>query len=213
MLANALERAIVAGKTFPAIPEWADLEVPSALSRLYHLWQAIAADESESTIRGMMEDLGDQWRETLYGPPGQSGRMVMVLAALLPILAGMTYWYSARVRRHREELRQAQEALQALTAVRDELASLDSRMLEMDRTVGRLPQLTTINSPRRWRRRSATCDEASNPGSSPSGSRSRERRRECESWSEPPPGSRYRHWSTGWSPGSPSRARIPRIVS
>jgi ABC-type glycerol-3-phosphate transport system substrate-binding protein len=82
-----IEDALKKGRTYPSIPEWAtQLEVPSTLTGLYHLWQDVAAGEADSVLRADVQSLAQEWDAALsWFPPWLL--WPLLLLALLAVAA------------------------------------------------------------------------------------------------------------------------------
>jgi multiple sugar transport system substrate-binding protein len=65
MFPETFEQALRAGRTYPAIPEWWTLEVPSRLGSLYHFWQELAALQSREALDGSLRAVSDEWDSSL----------------------------------------------------------------------------------------------------------------------------------------------------
>lgn len=62
---ETIEDALRVGRTYPSIPDWWKLEVPSRLGSLYHFWQESAALQPSEVLDGNLQVVSDEWNSSL----------------------------------------------------------------------------------------------------------------------------------------------------
>lgn len=107
-----LEKTLHIGRTYPALSSWATkLEVPSVLTSLYHLWQDLAANETERGLRADVAVLVHEWNEALaWLPPGIFWLFVILALTCGGIMVGLS-WYATVLAARGRGITQTQRVL------------------------------------------------------------------------------------------------------
>jgi ABC-type glycerol-3-phosphate transport system substrate-binding protein len=109
--AEVLERGLEAGKTYPALPDWWTLEVPSRLGSLYHFWQEMAALQPRDSLDSILRTLSDEWDDSLLAGPRFAVRIAAwtIGPLALVVIAVAITWRRRHALALERELRQQLE--------------------------------------------------------------------------------------------------------
>jgi ABC-type glycerol-3-phosphate transport system substrate-binding protein len=107
---TTLEAALAVGRTYPPLPDWWRIEVPSHLGSLYHFWQEIAALQPRDSLAASLKTVSDEWDSSLLAFDRWLWRGMGTTAGAL----ALGYFIVLRVRRGRRELIRRQQQLEAV---------------------------------------------------------------------------------------------------
>jgi ABC-type glycerol-3-phosphate transport system substrate-binding protein len=106
-IAETFERALAVGRTYPPLPDWWTLEVPSRLGSLYHFWQELAAHQPHDVLEASLQTVSEEWDQSLTA----FHRWVLRIATALSITAALLAAVISQTRKSRRALLARQEQL------------------------------------------------------------------------------------------------------
>lgn len=126
------EQALLASRTYPAIPDWWTLEVPSRLGSLYFFWQELAALQPRDSLDASLHAVSEEWDTSLR----RFHRWVIgtTIAGLVTVLVLVCGFIWARRDRRRLKKREA-EIVRSIGDLESQIAVEKETRTSLERTL------------------------------------------------------------------------------